>query len=141
MPGTMDDLLDHVATAVMGDAEALRAVADDDLLLLGTDPGEELEGSEAAITAMARQVAAAGRAVFDSEHDRRVRELGGVAWFAEHGRMRFGERSLRVRLTGVAVRRDGRWLLAQLQAAPCEGAAELRSDGAGAALQGQPESP
>ena len=126
MPQTVDELLDHVETAVMGDAEALREVVDEDVLLLGTDPGEELEGGLAAVAAMARQVETVGRATFEREHDRRVRGLGDVAWFAEHGRMCFGERGLRVRLTGVAVRRDGGWKVAQLQAAPCEEPAALR---------------
>ncbi len=129
MPQTVDELLDQVATAVMGDAEALRAVVDEDVLLLGTDPGEEIEGGQAAVAAMARQVESTGRATFESEHDRRVRVLGDVAWFAEHGRMRFGERGLRVRLTGVAVQRDGDWRIAHLQAASCEEPAELRPVG------------
>jgi ketosteroid isomerase-like protein len=126
MPATVDELLDQVATAVMGDAEALRAVVDDDVLVLGTDPGEEVEGGQATVAAMANQIETSGRAMFESEGDRRVRVLGDVAWFAEHGRIRFGERGLQVRLTGVAVRRAGDWRLTQLQAAPCDGPAELR---------------
>ena len=136
MPATVDELLDQVATAVMGDAEALRAVVDEDVLVLGTDPGEEVEGGQAAVDAMARQIDDLGRGTFVSEHDRRVRVLGAVAWFAEHGRMDFGERGLRVRLTGVAVQRDGEWRLAQLQAAPCEEPADLRPAGASDATRG-----
>ena len=125
MMSTVEELLDEVATAVMGDAEALRAIVDDDVLVLGTDPGEECEGAEVAVTAMAGQVGAQGAASFVSENDRRVRQSGDVAWFAEHGSMRFAQGSLRVRLTGVAVRRDGGWKLAQLQAAPCSAPAQL----------------
>ena len=130
MSQTVDELLDQVATAVMGDPEALRAVVDEDVLLLGTDPGEEIEGGQAAVAAMARQVETAGRATFESEDDRRVRTLGDVAWFAEHGRMHFGEQGLRVRLSGVAVRSAGDWRIVQLQAAPCEEPASLRPIGA-----------
>jgi hypothetical protein len=36
-----------------------------------------------------------------------------------------GQRGLRVRLTGVAVRREGEWKLEQLQAAPCHVAVDL----------------
>ena len=133
MPETVDELLDHLARD-LGDAEALGAIADEDLLVLGTDPGEEVEGRDQVVAAMAAQTDSAGAAAFDSEHDRRVRELGDVAWFAEHGRLRVGDQGLRVRLTGVAVRRGGAWRLAQLQSAPCEEPAHLRPvDGPGAA--------
>ncbi len=74
---------------------------------------------------MAGQVDAMGKATFLSEDDRRVRELGDVAWFSEHGQLRFGQRGLGVRLTGVAVRHEGAWKLAQLQAAPCHVAVDL----------------
>lgn len=125
MPKTVNELLDLTTTALLGDAEVVRSVVDDDVLLLGTDPGEEFEGASAAVAAMAGQIESMGKATFHSEDDRRVRELSDVAWFSEHGHMRFGQQSLRVRLTGVAVRREGEWKLAQLQAAPCHVPADL----------------
>jgi ketosteroid isomerase-like protein len=131
MVTTVDELLDLATTALLGDAAVLQSVADADLLLLGTDPGEEFEGAPSAVAAMAGQVESMGTAVFVSEHDRRVRELGDVAWFAEHGQLRFGDQGLRVRLTGVAVRRDGGWKLAQLQAAPCHAAVDLEAMASG----------
>ena len=129
MAETVQELLDQLAAALGGDAEGMRSIVEDDVLLLGTDPGEEIEGAAAAVAAMAGQAESLGPVVFASEGDRRVREAGEVAWFAEHGSLRFGERSLRVRLTGVAVRRSGRWRLAQVQAAPCQVPVDLDAGG------------
>lgn len=71
------------------------------------------------LAAHARQERTVGRPTFEPEGDRRVRELGDTAWAAEHVTVRFGSGSLRMRLTGVAVReQDGRWRFAQLQSAP-----------------------
>jgi hypothetical protein len=125
MAETVPELIDQLSTALRGDAELMRSIVEDDVLLLGTDPGEEIEGAAAAVAAMAGQAESLGPVTFTSEGDRRVRERGDVAWFAEHGSMRLGERSLRVRLTGVAVRRSGGWRLAQVQAAPCQVAVDL----------------
>jgi hypothetical protein len=129
MAETVQELLDQLSAALAGDAEVMRSIVEDDVLLLGTDPGEEVEGADAAVAAMADQAESLGAMTFASEDDRRMREAAEVAWFAEHGSMRFGQRGLRVRLTGVAVRRSGRWRLAQVQAAPCQVPVDLDAGG------------
>lgn len=126
MPGTVQELLDAVIEAVASDADRLRELCDDDVLVLGTDPGEEYDGVTEAVDAMRQQAQAIGPARWLSEGDRRLRQRSDVAWFAEHGRLDFGARGgARVRLTGVAVQGPDGWRVAQAQVAPCEAPAAI----------------
>ncbi len=44
MPKTVNELLDLATTALLGDAEVLKSVVDDDVLQLGTDPVRSSRG-------------------------------------------------------------------------------------------------
>jgi ketosteroid isomerase-like protein len=125
MAQTLYELIDGVTEAMLGDPERLRPLLDDDVLVLGTDPGEEFEGPDAVVRAMAEQAGAIGAGRWTSEGDRRLRERGDVAWWAEHGRLEFGQGGSRVRITGVAVKGEQGWRLAQGQVAPCQAAASF----------------
>lgn len=118
--GSIDELLDRVTTA-MADGADLSPYLVEDVLLMGTDPDEYWEGRDTALAALAQQDEALGRPTFASEGDRRVRTHGDTGWVAEHLGATFGDSTMRMRMTGVAVRGDdGRWRFAQLQAAPAE---------------------
>jgi len=98
--------------------EVLPSMLVEDVLVLGTDPDEWWDGLPALTQAMKAQYAQLEQASAEHEGDRRVREHGDVAWFAEHVVVGFGDSTYRMRMSGVAVRQDGEWRFAQLQAAP-----------------------
>lgn len=117
MVQTLTELIDTTFLALCADDDVSALLADD-VLVLGTDPQEWWEGRVAVADAMRAQVAQLGPATMSPEGDRRVREKGDVGWFAEHALVGFGDQTFRMRMTGVAVRQDGGWRFAQLQAAP-----------------------
>ena len=120
MAASMDELVDLTVEALAGGGD-LAPLLTEDVLMMGTDPEEYWEGREAGVAAHAKQDEVLGRPTFTAEGDRRVRENGDTAWFTEHVHVRFGESSLRMRMTGVAVREgDGEWRFAQVQAAPAQ---------------------
>ena len=120
MAASMDELVD-VTVQAMASGGDLSSHLTEDGLMMGTDPDEYGEGREAALEAHGRQDETLGRPTFTSEGDRRVRVNGDTAWLAEHVQVRFGESTMRMRMTGVAVREaDSQWRFAQLQAAPAQ---------------------
>jgi ketosteroid isomerase-like protein len=118
--GSIDELLDRV-TRAMADGADLSPYLVEDVLVMGTDPDEYWEGRDAVVAALAAQDETLGRPAFASEGDRRVRSHGDIGWVAEHLGATFRDSTIRMRMTGVAVRGgDGRWRFAQLQAAPAQ---------------------
>lgn len=125
MADSVQALIEELIEALATDAQRLRALLADDVVLLGTDPGEEFEGADAIVSAMAHQNATLGPLQWTSEGDRRLRQRADVAWFVEHGRLEFPEGGARVRLTGVAVQDPDGWKFAQAQVAPVDAPAQL----------------
>ena len=125
MADSVQALIDELLAAMATDPRGLQPLVSDDVVLLGTDPGEEFEGGEAIVAAMVAQQDALGPARWTSEGDRRLRQRGDVAWFVEHGRLDFDAGGARVRLSGVAVRDPEGWRVAQAQVAPVEAPAAL----------------
>jgi ketosteroid isomerase-like protein len=120
MAASMDELVESTIQAMAGGGD-LAPLLTEDVLVMGTDPDEYWEGRETAVAAQAKQDEVLGRPTFTAEGDRRVRVHGETAWYAEHMQVQFGEGSLRMRLTGVAVLEDdGQWRFAQVQAAPAQ---------------------
>lgn len=126
MVQTMAELIDATFLALCADGDFAPLLVDD-VLVLGTDPQEWWEGRAAVVKAMHAQFAQLGAATIEPEGDRRVREHGGVAWFAEHAAVGFGDRTFRIRMSGVAIREGSDWRLAQLQSAPAMDALPLPS--------------
>lgn len=120
MAASMDELVEVTVQAMVSGGD-LSPHLTDDVLMMGTDPEEYWEGREAVVAAHAKQDETLGRPAFTPEGDRRVRVNGDTAWLAEHVQVRFGESTMRMRMTGVAVREaDAEWRFAQLQAAPAQ---------------------
>lgn len=117
MVRTVDELIDGAFLALCS-GEGYDPLLTDDVLVIGTDPTEWWEGRELVDEAMRAQFQQLGAATMEPEGDRRVRERGDVAWFAEHAVVGFRNNTYRMRMSGVAVRDGGEWRFAQLQAAP-----------------------
>ena len=117
MVQTISELIDATFLALSADGDFAPLLVDD-VLIIGTDPHEWWEGRAAVVEAMHAQFAQLGAATMQSEGDRRIREHGDVAWFAEHAAVGFGDQTFRIRMSGVAVREGSDWRFAQLQAAP-----------------------
>jgi ketosteroid isomerase-like protein len=117
MVQTMDELIDATSSA-LGTGGDVTPLLVEDVLMLGTDPQEWWEGRAAAMDALHAQFAQLGLASNKPEGDRRVREHGDVAWFAEHASVTVHDQTFRLRLSGVAVRHGQDWRFAQFQVAP-----------------------
>ena len=120
MAASMDELVDGLMEAMVNGSD-LSPLLTEDVLMMGTDPDEYWEGRQNVAAAYAEQYRTLGQPTFRAEGDRRVRHNGDTAWLAEHVQVTFGAFSLRLRMSGVAVREgDGQWRFSQVQAAPAQ---------------------
>ena len=124
MAASMQELITGIYAATSSGGDPTPYLVED-VLVIGTDPDEWWEGRDTVLANLERQGETLGLPTMERGSDLRVREFGDTAWFAEHVQATFGDTTVRVRMTGVAVRQDGEWRFAQFQAAPAMEAVQL----------------
>jgi ketosteroid isomerase-like protein len=91
------------------DAAAALWAADDDVTVFGSEQSDTAVGP-AAIRSNLEAIAASSRPISFAWRDRRVRVDGAVAWVNASGTLAVDGSVAPYQVTGVFVRREGRWL-------------------------------